>query len=489
MIEKVDIHEHVSLDDYASFAYLAGAVAELRTEARALVPALAGRTVWMVNSTARGGGVAEMLPKVVDILRELGVRTEWLVIGTDEQPFFALTKRLHNMIHGVGDPGFSADERAVYESVSTTVAAELEPLIAPRDILVVHDPQPLGAGALVARSTGAPSIWRCHIGLDQSTSATRSAWEFLEPFSTAYSHAVFTAPEYIPPYLAGRSSIIHPAIDPLSHKNRELSVTKLVGILCNSGLMIDHHPVLTPRFEHVAMRLQPDGFFAPAVQGDEVGLVYRPTITQVSRWDRLKGWRPLVEGFLHLKRRLVKRSGNSNQIDRRFEIVRLVLAGPDPAAIQDDPEGREVLDDLRSFYTGLNAWEQDAVALITLPMQSRKENALMVNALQRCSSIIVQNSLEEGFGLTVTEAMWKRVPVLGSSAAGIRQQIRDGIDGRLTEQAEDPAEIAENLAAMLSDPTARDHWSRSAQRRVHDEFLVFSQVRQWLRRLAEMVSA
>ncbi len=488
MIEKVDVREHITLEDYASLAHLAGAVAELRTEAASLASSLAGRTVWMVNSTAQGGGVAEMLPKVVSILRELGVRTEWLVMGTDRQEFFALTKRLHNMIHGVGEPGFSADERAVYDTVSAEVAAELEPLVAPGDILVVHDPQPMGAGALVARSTGVPSVWRCHIGLDESTAVTRSAWEFLQPHSAPYGHAVFTAPEYIPPYLAGRSSIIHPAIDPLSHKNRELSVTKLVGILCNSGLMIDHHPVLTSSFEHIAMRLQPDGTFAPATMGDEVGLVYRPTITQVSRWDRLKGWRPLVEGFLRLKRRLVRRTGNVSQADRRFEIVRLVLAGPDPAAIQDDPEGREVLDDLRAFYTGLSAWEQDGVALITLPMQSRKENALMVNALQRSSSIIVQNSLQEGFGLTVTEAMWKRVPVLGTCAVGIRQQIRDGIDGRLTTQAEDPEEIADNLGGMLSDPAARDHWARSAQRRVHQEFLVFNQVRQWLRRLAEMTA-
>ncbi len=484
MIENIEIREHVTLGDYASYAHLAATVNELFAEAASVAQALEGRTVWMVNSTARGGGVAEMLPKVVGILRELGVRTEWLVVTPEEEAFFSLTKRIHNMIHGVGSPGFSAEERALYARVSADAADAMEKVVAPDDLLVIHDPQPLGAGAEFKRRTGVRAIWRCHIGLDRSNAATDSAWELLENDATVYDHAVFSAPEYIPPYLAGNASIISPAIDPLSHKNRELPPHKLVGVLCNAGLMEDHHPVLTPPWDLPARRLHPDGSFVPANAGEEIGLLYRPIVTQVSRWDRLKGFRPLVEGFLRLKRGLGLDSDRRSNRNRRFAIARLVLAGPDPSAVQDDPEGQEVLRELCDLYAALTPEEQKDVALLTLPMRSLKENALMVNALQRCSTVVVQNSLQEGFGLTATEAMWKRLPVLGSNACGLRQQIRDGVDGRLNRDAEDPAAVAEILDEMLSDPAEREVWGRSAQRRVHDRFLVFAQVREWLQRLA-----
>ena len=134
---------------------------------------------------------------------------------------------------------------------------------------------------------------------------------------------------------------------------------------------------------------------------------------------------------------------------RRLDIVRLVLAGPDPASIQDDPEGKGVLEDLVDTYLSLEPEIQRQVILLTLPMDSRKENALMVNTLQRCSSIIVQNSLREGFGLTATEAMWKRTALMGTRACGLRAQIRDQIDGRLVQDAENPDEIAATLHEML----------------------------------------
>jgi trehalose synthase len=272
-----------------------------------------------------------------------------------------------------------------------------------------------------------------------------------------YNHAVFSTVEYIPDYLAGCASIIRPGLDPLSHKNRELSVHKLVGILCNSHMALDHHPVTTPFFSMPAMRLQSDGSWQPAIMPEEIGMMYRPIVTQISRWDGLKGFR------------------------RRLDIVRLVLAGPDPASIQDDPEGKGVLQDLVDTYLALDRELQKHIILLTLPMDSRKENALMVNALQRCSSIVVQNSLQEGFGLTATEAMWKRTAVMGTQACGLRAQIRDQIDGRLVREAASADEIAVTLHEMLDDPGKRDYWARNAQRRVHDESLVFSQVRDWLR--------
>jgi trehalose synthase len=144
-----------------------------------------------------------------------------------------------------------------------------------------------------------------------------------------------------------------------------------------------------------------------------------------------------------------------------------------------------VLQDLIGTYRRLDPALQEDVALLSLPMGSRKQNALIVNALQRCSSVVVQNSLREGFGLTVTEAMWKQRAVIGSQACGIRQQIRDGIDGRLIADCQDAEKIAGLLDEVLDDVPGRSRYGRSAQLRVHDEFLVFTQARRWLEVLAE----
>ena len=486
MIETVAVDEMLTLDDYQAHIHLSEAVRSLRTEARALVPHLEGRTVWMVNSTARGGGVAEMMPRMITIFRELGVDVKWAVIGSDKPDFFTLTKRLHNLIHGSGDPGLGAAEREVYAAVSRENADALRPLVRPGDLLVVHDPQPLGSGAILRRELDVRSVFRCHIGLDQSTPQTRAAWEFLKPHADVYDHAVFTAPEYIPDFLAGRAGIIRPAIDPLGHKNRDLLVPRLVGILCNAGLVAEQHPVVPARYAEMATRLAPDGSFAPAHDNGGVGLLFRPIVTQISRWDRLKGFKPLLDGFIRLKERAGSAAAGSPH-RRRLELVRLVLAGPDPAAVADDPEAQEVLQELTAAYTALPPALQADVALISLPMAVRRENELIVNALQRCSSVVVQNSLQEGFGLTVTEAMWKRAPVLGSRACGIRQQIRDGVDGRLIQHPEAPEEIAARLDALLEDVAGRIQLGQNAQRRVNDEFLVFTQVRNWLATLADRV--
>ena len=169
--------------------------------------------------------------------------------------------------------------------------------------------------------------------------------------------------------------------------------------------------------------------------------------------------------------------------------ARLVLAGPDPASIRDDPEATEVFAELCGAYTALEPALQADVALIALPMASLKENALIVNALQRCATLVVQNSLREGFGLTATEAMWKRCAVLASPACGLRQQIRHGVDGHLLTSAEDPEEIADTLELLLNAPRTREAHGRAAQLRVQDEFLVFTQVRRWLEVLTEAVRA
>lgn len=483
MIDVIDIQERVRLDDYGGYLQLTQTVHDLRAEAALCVPPLSGRKVWMVNSTAAGGGVAEMMPRLVSMLRELGVATEWAVMRTARREFFVLTKRLHNLIHGEGDPELGPADRELYDAVSRETAAGLQPLVHPGDILVIHDPQPLGAGALIKRALGLQTVWRCHIGLEEDSPAARAAWSFLQPYAEVYDRAVFSAPEYIRDFLAGRATVMRPSIDPLSHKSRELSPHKLAGVLCNSGLVASNHQVLTEPFAHPALRLQADGTFSPADRPVDIGLLFRPVVTEVSRWDRLKGFRPLLEGFRRLKRRL-REKDHPPRHRRRLEIVRLVLAGPDPASIQDDPEARETLADLSAAFRSLEPQERADVALLALPLDSVKNNALMVNALQRCSTVVVQNSLREGFGLTATEAMWKGIPVMGTHAWGLRQQIRDGLDGRLVKDATNPEEIARTLDEMLADPARRFAWGQSGQRRVNDEFLVFRQIREWLRLLA-----
>jgi trehalose synthase len=486
VIDTVEVREPLGLDAYSEIIHLTEAVRSLREEASTLVTALRGRRVWMVNSTAQGGGVAEMMPKLVSLLNELGLHTEWLVMGSDQPGFFELTKRLHNLIHGTGDPGLREEDRHLYAAVSSENATALKQHIRPEDILVVHDPQPLGMGSLLKSQLGMPFFFRSHIGVDEDGPETRAAWDFLRPYAEVCDYAIFSAPEYIPSFLAGKSGLIVPAIDPLSYKNRELTPHKLAGILKNAGLARSRHPVVPSAFPEQATRLRVDGSFAPMDEETDLGIPFRPIVTQISRWDRLKGFGPLIEGFAQLKQNIARRASTERQ-RRRLRHVRLVLAGPETAAVADDPEAQDVLRDLIDIYKDLPHWLQEDIAILSLPMSSREHNALMVNALQRCSSIVVQNSLRESFGLTVTEAMWKQCGVLGSRACGIRQQIRDGVDGRLIPDGANPAQLADLLDAMLDDLPGRIRSGRSAQRRVHDEYLVFTQVRRWLEILADHV--
>jgi trehalose synthase len=481
ILRRIELETHRTLEDYEAVAHLAQAVHDLRSEAAAVLPRLSGRTVWMVNSTAQGGGVAEMLVDMVPLLRDLGVRTEWVVIGSRNPAFFLLTKRIHNLIHGAGDPDLNKADRELFEQVNRENAEELKSLVHPGDLLIVHDPQPLPLAAMLREHVGLTTIWRSHIGLDQENAATRSAWEFLAPYLDAYDHAVFSAPEYIPDRLAGKSTVIYPGIDPLAPKNRELSLNSAVQVLCTGGLLVCPGPTVEPPYAYPAKRVLPDGRFAPANAMEDIGLLTRPIVTQVSRWDRLKGFRPLMEAFAPLKQSMYDGETASDSTHRRrLDLARLVLAGPDADAIQDDPEAKEVLEELRRVYVSLHPAIQDEIAIVTLPMRSKEENALLVNALQRASTIVVQNSLREGFGLTIAEAMWKRIPVLSNSrAVGPRTQIRDGLDGRLIGDPSNQEELAHAINEMLALQEAREEWGRNGQRRVHELFLATSQLRNW----------
>jgi trehalose synthase len=495
MIEIVDIKEHrrLSLDDYAADARFVAAVANLRSEMARLKFYLDGRTIWMVNSTAKGGGVAEMLPRLCALIGELGIDIKWAVIQSDRQEFFALTKRIHNLIHD--DPGqrgveLGPEDAALYEAVNRENAESLRPRLKRQDVVIIHDPQPLPMGKMLKHEVGVTAIWRCHIGLDERTEATRSVWRFLRPQLRTYNRAAFTMAEYIPGFLDGRTSIITPALDPYSHKNRHSLLPKTVRVLCDCGLQPAYDTPLSAEqeFPHKVERIMPDG--STAVPG-EVGLLFRPIVLQVSRWDRLKGWMSLLDGFIRMKQNLAL-NGRGELKARNGQYIaqsRLVLAGPDPASVADDPEGIQVFREICKRYRGLDPEMQKDVIILQLPMESRKENALIVNALQRCAAVVAQNSLREGFGLTVTEAMWKHSAVLGSSACGIRGQIRDGINGVITRDPEDPDEIAQNLWQMLSSPIWRYQMGRSAQLRVYEEFLIFKQISRYLELIIEALQS
>ncbi len=487
MAFHVEVEAANHLSDFALVADLAAAVQTLQLDAGPVLGNLRERTLWMINSTPQGGGVAEMLPTMITLLRDLGCKVEWVVIESDEPRFFDLTKRIHNLIHGEGTPGFDRSDRELFEAVNRRNAESLKAKIRPGDLVIVHDPQPMPLAAILKDEVDVFAVWRCHIGLDQETPATRSAWEFLDPYVDAYEHAVFSAPDYIPPSFVGRATIIRPGIDPLSPKNRQLGLHKTAGVLSNAGLAVAPGPLVTPPYQWQAERLSPDGRFGPATARGDFGLFTRPIVTQISRWDRLKGFEPLLRAFAHYKRMLAEGTWSADPVHRvRQQLVRLVLAGPDPASIQDDPEGRNVLDSLTALYAELDPEIQEDVAILALPMHSANENALMVNAIQRASSIVVQNSLREGFGLTIAEAMWKRVPILSNwQACGPRQQVRDAVDGRMIDDPTAIEDIAAVLDEMLADAEARAAWGRNARRHVHDSFLVFGQLSRWMQLFAQ----
>lgn len=483
MARVVDVAVQPDLAAHAAVAHLAGAVAALREEAARVSAELAGRTIWMINSTEQGGGVAEMLPAMVALLRDLGLRVEWAVIDSDEPAFFDFTKRIHNLIHDAGSPDISPGDVALYERVNCTNADALAGRIAPGDIVVVHDPQPLPLGPMLRERVDVHLVWRCHIGLDETTARTDAAWELIRPYAAAYDRVVFSAPEYVPPFLAASAVIIHPAVDPLAAKNRELSLHKIAGILANSGLT-QVGPTVTPPYDDPVLRVTDDGA-VPASNLPELGLLTRPIVTQISRWDRLKGFLPLLQAFAQLKQTVP----DDPEHRRRMELVRLVLAGPVIGTVADDPEAADVLEELRAAYVALPRAVQADIALLLLPMSSREKNALIVNALQRSATVIAQNSLREGFGLTIAEAMWKRVPVFSSArACGPRAQITDGVEGRLVNDPEDAAEVAAVLDEMLRDRGRRETWARNAQRRAHDEFMIFTQLRKWIALWSDVVN-
>lgn len=366
---------------------------------------LKGKSIKMVNSTAVGGGVAEMLNRLAPLLSELEVPTHWEVI-TGGNDFFEVTKAFHNALHG------SSYEltKAAQEIFLTYNEKNRERLQFGEEMVVIHDPQPVG----LIRSrdkTRASWVWRCHIDLSNPDA---HVWEFLRPFVEQYDAAIFSSPSFarqlpIPQYL------FYPCIDPLSEKNKELP-DALVQKIC-----------------------------------DEFGIDRsRPIVTQVSRFDRLKDPVGVVQAY---------------KLAKKYVDCQLVLAG---GGASDDPEGAAVLQEVKEA-----AGNDRDIIILDLPPWC----ALEINAIQRASTIVVQKSLKEGFGLTVTEALWKGKPTIAGAVGGIPNQIIHKLTGVLVHSVEG---CAFQIRYLLTHPDFAKHIGASGRDHVKENFLMTTNLKRWL---------
>jgi trehalose synthase len=400
MSETMPIPRLIRLDDYTPVLG-EPEVAELR----ALASRLARRTVQMVNSTAVGGGVAEILNRLVPILQELGLAIRWDVI-TGGDDFFEITKAFHNALHGgpYDMPPESFDVFLAYNE-QNLLRLQME-----AEFIVIHDPQPV-ALIRARRDHSGHWIWRCHIDLSRPNPAV---WGFLEPWVNRYDGAIFSSPEFarqlpIPQYLS------YPCIDPLAEKNRDLEPEIVQGVV--------------ERFN-----IDPG----------------RTILTQISRFDRLKDPVGVVRAY---------------QIVKRYFDCQLVLAG---GGASDDPEGEVVLNEVREAASG-----DPDVHILNLPPWSATE----INALQRASTVVIQKSLREGFGLTVTEALWKRKPVIASAVGGIPAQVIHKHTGMLAHSIEG---TAYQIRFLLSNPAIAKRLGDRGHDHVREQFLITSNAKRLL---------
>jgi trehalose synthase len=433
---------------------------------------LDGRTLWTVNSTARGGGVAEMLRSLVGYVRGAGLDIRWVVLP-GEPDFFRVTKRLHNRLHGADDGEPLGDaERDVYERVTRAGAERLAERIRADDVVLLHDPQTAG---MIPRllELGVPVIWRAHIGLDLPNDAARTAWRFLIPYVERASAYVFSRPAYAWEGLdESRMTVIAPSIDAFSPKNQAMPFTGITAVLRAAGLAADHHHPSRALFERLDGTVGKVERPARVIEEHQLRLD-APLIVQVSRWDRLKDPLGVLSGFAeHV---------------HAGEDPHLVLAGPDVAAVADDPEGAEVLAEVEQVWHELPRDVRRRVHLALLPMDDADENAIIVNALQRRADVVVQKSLAEGFGLTVAEAMWKGRPVVAARVGGIQDQIEDGSTGCLVDPR-DLAGFGAQISELLADPHAAERIGEAAQIRVRDHFLAARHLAQYVELLGRVLS-
>jgi trehalose synthase len=390
----------VSLSDYQEVVG-PGVIEELK----ALSDRVSRRTIQHVNSTSVGGGVAEILTRLVPLLRELGIDATWDVIKGD-QAFYNVTKAFHNALHGKAEE-ITPQMLDVFRANTEMNLSEIR---LTGDVVMIHDPQPVGLIEL-SREAGRNWVWRCHIDV---SNADPSVWNFLCPYVSRYCAAVFSMPEFsqqlpIPQFR------VPPSIDPLSEKNRSLQKLEVLSVLEKYGIDSD-----------------------------------RPVLTQISRFDRLKDPLGVIAAYCLVK--------------KRYD-CQLVLAG---GGADDDPEGAEVLREVR-----VAAAEDPDIHVLLLPPFSDFE----INALVRGSTVVIQKSLREGFGLTVSEALWKRKPVVAGAVGGIKLQVIDGITGFLVHSVEG---AASQIAHLLRNRWLRERMGENGHNHVKQNFLLTRQVRDYI---------
>ena len=435
---------------------------------------LAGRVVWCVNSTARGGGVAEMLRGLLAYTRGAGVDTRWVVMRGNER-FFAITKRLHNRLHGApGDGGPLGDEeRAEYEAVCAAAAAELVTIAARDDVVILHDPQTAGIAPHLRRAGIDAVVWRSHIGVDEPNDLVRDAWDFLRSYVDAAAALVFSRERFVWDGLRPDPIVvIPPSIDVFSPKNQLLSEENVDAILAVAGLVADGD-------HHEATFVREDG--SPGRVDRRVKIVEEQPlelsdrfVVQVSRWDRLKDPCGVVTGFVEHASRCCD--------------AHLVLVGPATDRVADDPEGAAVLDEVVAAWHSLPVEARRRVHLATVPMDDPEENAAIVNALQSRADVVVQKSLAEGFGLTAAEAMWKARPVVVSAAGGLQDQVIDEVTGLVVDPT-DLAAFGHAVCRLLDDRALADRLGAAARERVREHFLEPRHLGQWVNVVELLTSA
>ncbi len=374
-------------------------------ELKLLASKLSGKVVQHINSTFSGGGVAEILSRMVPLLNQLGVDTRWSVMKGDAS-FFEVTKKFHNTLHG-REEQISPQDFAVFLETSERNIQELS---LQGDIIFVHDPQPI---VLVKqkKEVGKHWLWRCHIDVSRPN---QEVWDFLLPFIVQYDAAVFSAPAFSR-QLPIRQFLISPSIDPLSDKNMDLSQGTIDAVLAKYGIPRD-----------------------------------KPIITQISRFDYLKDPTGVIQAF-----KMVKRSIDS----------RLVLAG---GTATDDPESEKVLAEVKE-----RAYGDPDIHVLLIPPGSDIE----INALQRASTIVLQKSLKEGFGLTVSEALWKAKPVVASAVGGIPLQVKNRLTGLLSHGIEGTAYA---IRQLLTNPEYARRLGENGREHVRHNFLITRHLRDYL---------
>lgn len=385
-------------------AYIPIVGASTIDELMLLAERLRGVSIQNINSTAVGGGVAEILTRMLPLLKLLGVDARWDVIKGHEK-FFEVTKKIHNALHGV-ETTITQGEYDVFLDVTRSNAAELQF----GDIVFVHDPQPIG---LIEHRPNPSSqwIWRCHVDFSRPDPAV---WRLLERFLHSYDCAVFSAPAFARP-LPIPQVLIAPSIDPTSDKNRDLS-----------------DEIVTEVFERFRIDRS------------------RPIITQISRFDYLKDPLGVIKAYRLAKKR----------VD-----IQLVLAG---GGATDDPEGPLIMRQVQE-----EADKDPDVYVLFLPPASDLE----INALQRGSTVILQKSLREGFGLTVAEALWKGKPTIASAVGGIPLQIAHKYSGILTTSIEGTAHW---IRQLIQEPRYAEGLGRNGHEHIKNNFLITRHLKDYL---------